>query len=322
MRNRNMSMIEKIKRFVERPARLPIGIMLRYAHAFHNQKALVKGLYWMAFGKQLNLKNPKTFNEKTQWLKVYDHNPLYHKLVDKYEVKKIVAEKIGEEYIIPTLGVWNSFDEIDFNSLPNQFVLKTTTGGGNTGVVICSDKGSFNLQDAQTKLEASAKNDIYKSMGEWVYKDIIPRFIAEKMLVNDNGGDLADYKIFCFNGVPKILFYASNRQNAKHDPPFFDYYDMQLNKLDIRSRGHQNSPSIIKPFLEFEQMKELAAKLSKGIPFVRVDFYLVNNKIYFGELTFYHDSGLVPFIPEEWDAILGGMIEIKSISNKTDKVRE
>ena len=307
---RNMSMIEKFKRLIERPSRLPIGIMLRYAHLFHNQKALVKGLYWMAFGKHLDLKKPKTFNEKMQWLKLYDHNPLYHQLVDKYEVKNYVSYLIGEEYIIPTFGVWNSFDEIDFDSLPDQFVLKTTSGGGNTGVVICSDKALFNRKDAQKKLEASARNDIYKSMGEWVYKDITPRFIAEKLLANDNGGDLVDYKLFCFNGIPKILFFASNRQNARHDPPYFDYYDMQLNKLDIRSRGHQNSPVTLKLFPEFERMKELAAKLSKNIPFVRVDFYLVNSVIYFGELTFYHDSGLVPFIPAEWDITLGDMIEI------------
>ena len=306
-----MRIIERVKRIIERPIRLPIGIMLRYAHLFHDQKALVKGLYWMAFGKLPNLKCPKTFNEKTQWLKVYDHNSLYHKLVDKCEVKKIVADKIGSEYIIPTLGVWNRFDEINFDSLPDKFVLKTTSGGGNTGVVICLDKASFNREDAKRKLEASAQNDIYRTMGEWVYKDVTPRFIAEKLLENENGGDLTDYKIFCFNGEPKILFYASNRQNVEHRPPFFDYYDMQLNKLDVRSKGHQNSPNTLKPFVEFEQMKMLAAELSKGIPFVRVDFYLVNGRVYFGELTFYHDSGLVPFIPAEFDYKFGELIHLE-----------
>lgn len=308
-----MRIIDRVKRLIERPARLPIGIMLRYAHLFHNQKALVKGLYWLSFGKRLNLKAPKTFNEKMQWLKLYDHNPLYHKLVDKLEVKKYVADIIGEEYIIPTLGSWDSFDMIDFDALPNQFVLKTTNGGGNTGVIICTDKRLCNREDAKKKLEASARNDIYMSMGEWVYKDVCPRFLAEKLLVNRNGGDLVDYKFFCFNGVPKILFYASNRQNSRHDPPFFDYYDMQLNKLEIQSRGHKNSQNILRPFAEFERMKELATALSEGIPFVRVDFYLVNNKIYFGELTFYHDSGLVPFVPDKWDYILGCHLNLDEI---------
>ena len=308
-----MDIIDKIKRLLERPSRLPIGLLLRYAHLFHDQKALVKGLYWMAFGKLPKLKNPKTFNEKMQWLKLYDHNPLYHTLVDKYEVKKYVADLIGEEYIIPTLGIWNSFDEICFDSLPNQFVLKTTNGGGNTGVVLCTDKALFNRVDAKKKLEASARNDIYESMGEWVYKSVTPRFIAEQLMKNDNGGDLVDYKFFCFNGVPRILFFASNRHNVKNDPPYFDYYDMQLNKLDIRSKGHQNSPAFLKPFAKFEQMKELAGMLSKNIPFVRVDFYLVNNQVFFGELTFYHDSGLVPFIPEKYDTLFGNWIEIDNI---------
>ena len=289
----------------------PIGIMLRYAHLFHDQKALVRGLYWQAFGKRLNLKNPKTFNEKMQWLKLYDHNPLYHQLVDKYEVNKYVSETIGSEYIIPTFGLWDSFENINFDSLPNQFVLKTTNGGGNTGVVICSDKKSFNREEARVKLVASARNNIYESMGEWVYKDVAPRLIAEQLLNNDDGGDLVDYKLFCFNGEPKILFYASNRHNAEHNPPFFDYYDMQLNKLDIRSKGHQNSNCVLKPFKEFELMKHLAVVLSHGIPFVRVDFYLVNGRIYFGEMTFYHESGFVPFIPKEWDFVWGNLINLK-----------
>lgn len=307
-----MRIIERVKRIIERPIRLPIGIILRYAHLFHDQKALVKGLYWMAFGKLPNLKCPKTFNEKMQWLKLYDHNPLYHKLVDKYEVKEYVASKIGEHYVVPTLGVWDTFEEIDFETLPSKFVLKTTSGGGNTGVVICRDKSSFNFVEAQRKLELSAKNDIFKTMGEWVYKDVRPRFIAEELLEVGKGDDLVDYKIFCFNGEPKVLFYASNRQNAEHKPPFFDYYDMQFNKLKVQSKGHKNSPLLLKPFPEFEQMKDFASKLSKGIPFVRVDFYLVDHTVYFGELTFYHDSGLVPFIPEEYDSIFGSYIEIDS----------
>ncbi len=269
----------------------------------------LKALYFLVVGERLNLKNPTTFTEKMQWLKLHDHNERYHQLVDKFEVKKYVSAIIGEQYVIKTLAVWDSIDKIDVNCLPNQFVLKTTNGGGSTGVVICRNKESFDLEDAKRRLERSALFDIYQKMGEWVYKGIKPRIIAEELLVNEvSNGDIPDFKIWCFGGEPKILFYASNRFNEEKKPPYFDYYDMELNKLPVKSKGHQNSPSVLEWFPQFDEMKELARKLSKGFHFVRTDFYLVNGKIYFGELTFYHDAGLVPFEPEFWNNKFGDMI--------------
>lgn len=313
-----MFLIEKIKRVIERPDRLLIGIQLRWAHYTDNQELLMKALYRLQTGKVLNLQHPQTFTEKTQWLKLNDHNPLYHQMVDKFLVKKYVSSLVGEEHVIPTLGIWETFDEIDFEALPNRFVLKTTNGGGNTGVVICKDKNQFNLTEAKEKLEASMKNDIYRSLGEWVYKGIKPMIIAEQFMEDIDPqshcvNDLVDYKFWCFNGVPTYLFYASNRQNSEHKPPYFDYFDMSLNKLPIRSKGHENSSVETLNIACFEEMKDIAAKLSKNIPFVRVDLYQICGKVYFGELTFYHDSGLVPFEPQEWDEKIGRLLHLPNM---------
>lgn len=313
-----MILIDKIKRVVERPERFLIGIQLRWAHYTDNQKLLIEALYRLKMCKKLNLGNPQTFTEKIQWLKLHDHNPIYHKMVDKNLVKEYVSSLIGEDYIIPTLGIWNTFDEIDIKKLPNRFVLKTTNGGGNTGVVICKDKNLFNMTDAKIKLEASMNKDIYRLMGEWVYKGIKPKIIAEQFMEDIDPqshcvNDLVDYKFWCFNGVPTYLFYASNRQNIDHKPPYFDYFDMSLNKLPIRSKGHENSSVETLNIVCFEEMKDIAAKLSQNIPFVRVDLYQICGRVYFGELTFYHDSGFVPFEPLEWDEKIGRLLHLPNM---------
>ena len=308
-----MDLKSKIKRVIEKPSRLPIGILLRYSYLFGNKTALVYALYWKAFGKRPNLKNPKTFNEKLQWLKLHDHNPLYHTMVDKYEVKNYVSNLIGKDYVIPTLGVWENFEDIDFDSLPAQFVLKTTNGGGNTGVVICKDKDNFDKLSASAKLKKSMDFNIYESLAEWSYMGVKPRIIAEQYMEDEKNGNLVDYKLWCFNGVPKVLFYASDRINDKNLPPKFDYYDMNLNRLEVRSVGHENSSKPIIYFDTFDEMKEIARTLSKNIPFVRVDLYNINGKVYFGELTFYHDAGLVGFEPQEWDLIFGNLLDISHI---------
>ena len=269
-------------------------------------KPFLKMYFWGCFGKRLDLKNPKSFSEKLQWLKLYNRNPLYIKLVDKYEVKEIVSEKIGEEYIIPTLGVWNSFDEIDFETLPNQFVLKSTHDSG--GIVICKDKRSFDKDKAREKLEASLKQNFYYATREWAYKDVPHRIIAEEYMEDSETQELRDYKFFCFDGVVKALFIASDRQDDTVDTKF-DFYDADFNHLDFRN-GHPNANKEIKKPVTFEKMKELAAILSKGIPQIRVDFYEVDGNIYFGELTFAHWGGMMPFEPEEWDYKFGEWIKL------------
>lgn len=259
--------------------------------------------YFQRMKKFPDLKNPKTFTEKLQWLKLHDRNPEYSKLVDKYEVKKILAERIGEEYIIPTLGVWDSFDEIDFDKLPEQFVLKCTHDSG--GLIICKDKSKLNIEEAHQKINKCLKTNYYWHGREWPYKSVKPRIIAEKYMVDESGTELKDYKIFCFNGEPKVLFIATDRP---HDTKF-DFYDMEFNHLPF-TNGHPNANRELKKPKGFDTMLSLCRKLSKDMKQVRIDFYDINGKVYFGEITFFHWSGMMPFDPEEWDYTLGSYIKL------------
>lgn len=298
-----MNIIKALKH----PNLLLAGIWARIGENIPDEIYL-KMRYRLIFGKKLHLDNPKGFNEKINWLKIYNRNPIYPHLVDKYEVKNYVRSLIGEEKIIKTYGVWDNYDDIDFEKLPNQFVLKSTNGGGGTGVVICRDKKKLNHDGAKKKIEKSMSTN-WKYEREWVYRDIQPRIIAEEYMYNDDGTDLVDWKIFCFKGEPKLLFYASDRYK-KGEKLKFDWYDMNLQHLPIKSHGIPQANKQLHMFPEWEEMKEVARKLSKGFPHVRVDLYLINNKIYFGELTFFHDGGIVALEPEEWEYILGSWIEL------------
>lgn len=268
----------------------------------------LKCLYGMRFGHPLNLENPQTYNEKLQWLKLYNRKPEYSMMVDKAEVKKYVASIIGEEYIIPTLAVYNRVEEIDFDSLPNQFVLKCTHDSG--GIVICKDKETLDRKAAIKKLKKGLKTDYFYKNREWPYKNVRPRIIAEQYMTNNagNSDELSDYKWFCFDGEPKAMFIATDRF-AEGEETKFDFYDMDFNHLPF-TNGHPNSSKPISKPAGFETMKELARKLSTGIPHVRVDFYDVNGHIYFGELTFFHWSGTMLFEPEEWDYKFGEWLKL------------
>lgn len=268
--------------------------------------------YWSVFGKKLNWDNPVTFSEKLQWLKLYDRRDEYTSMVDKYEVKKYVADKIGSEYIIPTLGVWNSFDEIDFDILPDQFVLKCTHDSG--GLVICKDKSQLNKKLAKRKLEKSLKKNYYLTGREWPYKNVKPRIIAEQYMEDSHDCELRDYKFFAFDGDVKAVFIATDRESEVEETKF-DFFDMDFNHLPF-TNGHPNAQEIPHKPVQFEKMKELAAVLSRGIPHVRVDFYEVDGRIYFGELTFSHWSGLKPFNPPEWDEIFGSWITLPKSKEK------
>lgn len=261
----------------------------------------LKRRYKAIFKRELNLDNPQMYTEKLQWIKLYDRNPLYTTMVDKYEAKKYVAQIIGDDYIIPTLGVWDYFDDIDFDTLPNQFVLKCTHDSG--GIVICKDKGTFNRQDAKIKIEKSLKNSFFWIGREWPYKNVKPRIIAETYMEDRETSELRDYKFFSFDGITRALFIATDRQAAGEDTKF-DFFDEKFNHLPF-TNGHPNAkvpPS--KPKC-FDEMIQIANTLSKGFPHLRVDLYEVDGKVYFGELTFTHWSGMVPFVPEEWDRIFG-----------------
>lgn len=267
--------------------------------------------YYYYFGKKINLKDPKTYNEKIQWLKLYDHKDIYTKMVDKYEVKEYVSNIIGEEYIIPTIGVYDSVDEIDFDKLPNQFVIKCTHDSG--GVVLCTDKSKFNIEKAKKRIKHFQKRNFYAHHREWPYKNVKHRIIVEKYMEDDKDKELRDYKLFCFDGKFKMLFIATNRQGEGET--CFDFFDRDFNHLPF-TNGHPNAKVLPHRPANFEKMIELAEKISKGFPQLRVDFYSVNGKLYFGEITFYHWSGLIPFEPEEWDRKLGDLIKLPNINKK------
>lgn len=264
--------------------------------------------YRASIGKKLNLKDPKTYNAKLQWLKIYDRNPEYTKLVDKYEVKSYVAEKIGDEYIIPTLGVWDSVEDIDFDMLPNRFVLKCTHDSG--GLVICKDKTSLDIAEAKRKLSKSLKSEFYYVGREWPYKNVKPRILAEAYMEDTGSGELRDFKFYCFDGEAKAVLIATDRQK-EGEKAKYDFYDMSFEHLDVR-RGCQNSMKALDKPETFENMKLIAQTLSKGFPHVRIDLYEVDGKNYFGEMTFYPGNGMVPFVPEKWDYTFGSWLKLPS----------
>ena len=265
--------------------------------------------YRCKMGQWINWDNPKTFSEKLQWLKVYNRKHEHTMMVDKYSVKKYVADLIGEEHVIPTLGVWDTTEDIQWDLLPDQFVLKCTHDSGS--VVICRDKNTFNKRAAKAKLESAMNHNFFWIGREYPYKNVKPRIICEQLMKDDKSEDLVDYKFFCFNGLPKVLFYASERFTSKDKVAKFDFYDMDLNHLPIKSYGHENSaiPPSVSPE-NFSKMKDLCRILSNGYPHVRVDLYVINDKIYFGELTFHHDGGFVQLEPEEWNNTFGDWIEL------------
>lgn len=300
-----MKIVDKIRRWVRRPQDLLLGIVMSTCRIWPDSlylKCLVKfrAGYWP------NLKHPRTYDEKLQWLKMYDHRPEYTTMVDKITAKDYVAGIIGKEYIIPTLKIYNNSDEINLDELPDKFVLKTNNGSANMGVVVCQNKSTFDLTAAKAKLNDSLKRDKYWRSREWPYKNIKPRIFAEKYMEDPIKGDLQDYKFFCFDGVVNALFVGSERSTGDVK---FDYFDADFNHLDIVQEHPMSGHEIPKP-KNFELMKELASKLSKGIPQVRVDLYNIDGKIYFGELTFFHHGGIIKFNPKEWDYTFGSWIKL------------
>lgn len=297
---------DTLKKWIENPWRIGTSFARRGWLNKLPDKAYLSIIYRASLNKKMNWENPRTFNEKLQWLKLYDRNPQYCEMVDKFAAKAWAEAKIGSEYVVPALaGPWDSFEEIDFDALPDQFVLKTTHDCG--GVIICKDKKTFDHEKARIFLTRHLHRDYYLTCREWPYKEVKPRIFAEKYLA-ELDDDLKDYKFFCFDGIPKMMFIASERQ-SKDSETKFDFYDMEFKHLPIIN-GHPNSTQTIQKPQNFEKMKELAAVLSAGIPQLRVDFYECNGRLYLGELTFCHWGGLVPFEPEEWDLTLGTWIRL------------
>lgn len=281
----------------------------RGVFSFLQDKIYLKIMFRIRMREKLNLRTPKTFNEKLQWLKLYDRQAQYTDMVDKYEVKRYVANKIGDKYIIPTLGIWDKFEEIDFKKLPLTFVLKCTHDSG--GIVICQDKRNFDIDAAREKINQCLKINYYKHGREWPYKDVKPRILAEKYMTDYNTlepNGLIDYKFYCFNGEPLYLYVSDNLNN--HDLAHISFLDMNYSRAEFSRTDYPPFKILPKKPVNFEKMKELARKLSLGTRFLRVDFYEIKGKIYFGELTFYPCSGFMPFNPKEWDEKLGQMIKL------------
>lgn len=267
-------------------------------------KLYIQMLYEVRLGEKCNLKDPKTFDEKLNWLKLYDRNPKYTELVDKYAVREYIKDKIGEEYLIPVLGVWDDPEKIDFSALPDEFVLKCTHDSAS--VIICKNKKELNIEEAKSKLKKSMGINYFYPCREWPYRDVRPRIVAEKYMVDESGSELKDYKIYCADGTPYLIQVDFGRF-TKHER---NLYDTDWNYIDKQIEYPKNPGHQIRKPESLDKMLELAAVLSKGIASVRTDFYDINGKVYFGEITFYQEGGFARFEPKEYARELGDMIKL------------
>lgn len=288
-------------------------IYLRLLHCFSkyiSDEQYLKRMFPLRVGYPLDLKKPTTFNQKLQWLKLNDCNPTYSSMVDKAEAKQYVSKIIGSDYIVPTIAIYNKVEDINWKELPDQFVIKCTHDSG--GIVICKDKTNFDIENAKKKLEKYYKRNYYLWAREFPYKNVKPKILIENFISEFGDEDVKDYKIHCFNGQPQIILVCSERFSETGLKE--DFYDTSWNHLNIRRRKHGNSEKTIEKPVVLEKVLELSRQLSKGVPFLRTDFYIIGNQIFFGELTFFPASGMEPFIPEEWDYRLGEMLAIDGIS--------
>ena len=272
------------------------------AHKVVSNEAMSKLYFKIVLHKKLNLDNPQTFNEKIQWMKLYDHDPRYPDLIDKLKVKNWVKEIIGEEHVIPTYAVFDNPDKITLDGLPEQFVLKCNHDSG--GLVICKDKSTFDLDSAKKVLWKSFSRNFYDEYREWPYNEIEKKVFAEAFISDPGSDDLPDYKFFTFHGVPHYMFIAMGRQSSGEVQ--FDFFDMQGNRLNVKN-VHPNHPGAVRLPSTFETMKELARKLASGFKQVRVDFYEANGICYFGEMTFFHGAGFMVFDPHSFDKEMGSL---------------
>lgn len=294
-----------IKKALKRPWLILPTILCKVGKGISDKK-YIRWVYFLRNGKKLNLDNPVTYFDKINWIKLNDRRPEYTTMVDKYEVKQYVSDIIGEEYVIPTIGVYENSNEIEFDKLPDQFVLKCTHDGGST--IICKEKKTFDIQMAKERLNRYLKRNYYYLSREWPYKDVTPRIICEPYLA---GIVDQNYKFFCFNGEVKFLYVAPFRELTS------DYFDCDYNHLDgIHNVFHNSAPKPPQRPDTFDEMKRLAEKISKGYPEMRVDFYDDHGKVYFGEITFFQEGGFAPWIPDKWNYIFGEYIDLSLVDGK------
>lgn len=270
-----------------------------------SDKSFIKKMYKERMGKEINLSNPKTFCEKQNWLKLYDRKPIYTVMVDKYLARKFVAERIGEEYLVPLLGVWDNAEDIDFSSLPDKFVLKCNH---NSDVTICTDKSSLDIEKTRKKLNEQLKCDYYIRKREWPYKNVPRKIICEKYMENHDGSEPLEYKVFCFNGTPEYVIVISGRFSNRETT--MDTYDMNWTYTDLINGDCPLAGDVFNKPDCFKKIITVSENLSKNTPFLRVDFNFWNQKLYFGEMTFFDAAGFEKYKPEEWDLKLGNLIKL------------
>ncbi|MDY0243475.1 MAG: ATP-grasp fold amidoligase family protein [Sphaerochaeta sp.] len=303
------SMWNKLGKKLTKIVRNPQLFILRTSLVrFLSDETCVAWRYKSKTGNYLDLSNPNTFNEKIQWLKLHDHNPEYQKFVDKYAVREYVSATIGSHYLIPLIGVYNDVESIPFQTLPNTFVLKCTHDSG--GVIVCKDKEKLDIPATKKILHRALKKNLYWHTREWPYKNIEPKIICEKYLVDESGYELKDYKISCFHGEPRVIQVMSNRKASTYN---INHYDTTWNELHIERKGHGSNPLGIEKPKHLEKMLEISRVLAKGVPYVRVDLYQTEDAIYFGELTLYPGSGCLSFAQTADDEYLGSMIHLSQV---------
>jgi hypothetical protein len=295
----------KLKSFIKKPGYFITSAASRGLLDWVPDELYIKLLHRMFMGEKCSLNPPRTYNEKLQWLKLHDRKPEYVKMVDKYEVRSYIKELFGEEYLIPCYGVYNTFEEIDFERLPDQFVLKCTHDSGS--VIICKDKASFDKNEAKQRLEKAMKKNYYRAYREWPYKEVKPRIIIEQYMEEEKGGDLTDYKIMCFNGKAKVVKVHEDRFSDEHTQTF---YDREWNRLPFGQGVVPPTTEKRQKPKEMETLFAMSEKITKDMYHARVDWYVIRGRIYFGEITFYNSSALKPFSSREDDLYLGSLLKL------------
>ena len=298
--------MSKIRTFIENPQYFITSPAAKGWLNWVPDSLYLKLLYRVIMGRKLNLKNPKEYNEKLQWLKLNDRKPEYSTMVDKYEVRGYIEDLLGDKYLIPCLGIYDSVDDIDIDALPDRFVLKCTHDSGS--VEICKDKSSFDIECARHRLSQAMKRNYYATYREWPYKYVKPRIIAEGYLEGD-GGDLKDYKVMCFNGEAKIIEVHENRfvEGKVHTQTF---YDREWNIVPLTQ---VETVTVDRPGERPRQLDEilrLSELIAKDMYHARIDWYIEGDKIYFGEITFFDGSGFESFSTPEMERMLGDMINL------------
>lgn len=305
------TIFKKIKKALNKPSLvLQYIIGKNFIARLFSDKNYVRLKYRLVVGKKLNLTSPKTFNEKLQWLKLYDRKPEYTQMVDKYGAREYIARKAGEEYLIPLLGVWDKVEDIDFDSLPEQFVLKSTHDSGN--VVVCRDRAAFDVVAAKKKLKKALKRKYFYGSREWPYKNVEPRIIAENYMEDESSEGtalgLTDYKFYCFNGVPKLVYVSQGLED--HSTARISFLNLDWSFAPFKRVDYKPFDTVPSKPVNYEKMLELSSVISADQIFLRVDFYEIKQKVYISELTFCPTSGMVPLAPPEWDDILGTWLKL------------